>query len=484
MAFFPQIDSSGHVQSGAWHGYTSHPSQANMRNHPSQLQGQYQTQQHQPDRNQYPVRSRPQVQPNPQLRVPPQPQMNPVAQPYPYPNNNNNPYPGSYYPNPRRPQDRSEGHHQSGFTGTTNTPFNRSQPQLAPQPVQPTHQTWTASSNVPRALSHHPTQAPHPTTTLNDRRQSGFTGTTNTPFNHSQPQLPPQPSTDQVLMASSNVPRVSPHHPIQTSHPTTTLNGNRRRSGSQASTKTVQSSISRASSTRSSKAPQIKSPMLKISLEHPFFCGQRRSLIPDQIPETEVKKSEKSVWDVQQFSLPEDNPALMMIDCVQVCSLSLAWNIREHPSFSKQLGRDGQLHAPPKDFFRPLIKARFKSEVCIKTRQDNPLTECFHRWGCIVVESRDPDGTPPTMKQFLYDIWDYFRTPLTPEECLLFSNDDPSEAGSPTENNATERVKPAATRKRKPRRSDALRGYRRFSGLEVCPWFADTGDLFLYLEPM
>ena len=35
-----------------------------------------------------------------------------------------------------------------------------------------------------------------------------------------------------------------------------------------------------------------------------------------------------------------------------------------------------------------------------------------------------------------------------------------------------------------PTRRDVLWGYTRFAGLEVCPRFADTGDLFLYLEPL
>jgi len=227
--------------------------------------------------------------------------------------------------------------------------------------------------------------------------------------------------------------------------------------------------------------------MLKIPLVHPLVCGHRHSLIPDQIPETEIGKSEKSLWDARQFSLPQGNQAPMMIDAVQVCSLTLDWDITIHPSFAKENGRDGQVFAPPQHLHLPLIDAKFKSEVCIKTRQDNPLTKCFLRWGCIVVEPSDPNGIPPTMKQFLFDIWQYFHTPLTEEECLLFS-DDLAELHQIAENRAEKYVREGkqstVIRKKGPKRRDMLRGYTRFAGLEVCPSFADTGDLFLYLEPL
>ena len=228
--------------------------------------------------------------------------------------------------------------------------------------------------------------------------------------------------------------------------------------------------------------------MLKIPLVHPLVCGHRHSLIPDQIPETEIGKPERSVWDVRQFSLPQGSQVPMMIDAVQVCSLSLDWDITLPPSFAKETGRDGQVFTPARHLHLPLINAKFKSEVCIKTRQDNPLTQCFLRWGCIVVESRDPNGLSPTMKQFLYDIWDYFHTPLTEDERLTFTRDDLAKlhqiAESRAENYAKEGEQSPFIRGKGPTRRDVLWGYTRFSGLEVCPRFADTGDLFLYLEPL
>ena len=228
--------------------------------------------------------------------------------------------------------------------------------------------------------------------------------------------------------------------------------------------------------------------MLNISLIHPLVCGHRHSLIPDQIPETEIGKPEKSVWDSQQFSLAPGSQVPMMIDAVQVCSLSLDWDITLPPSFAKEIGRNGQAFTPPRHLHLPLIDAKFNSDVCIKTRQDNPLTKCFLRWGCIVVESRDPNGIPPTMKQFLYDIWDYFHTSLTEEECLMFTRDDLAKlrsiAESRVEKYTKEGVESPFIRGKAPTRRDVLWGYTRFAGLEVCPRFPDTGDLFLYLEPL
>ena len=216
--------------------------------------------------------------------------------------------------------------------------------------------------------------------------------------------------------------------------------------------------------------------MLKIPLIYPLVCGHRHSLIPDQIPETDTGKSERSVWDSRHFSLPQGSQAPMMIDAVQVCSLKLDWDITLPPSFAQETAPDGQVFIPPQHLDLPLIHARFKSEVCIKTRQDNPLTQCFLRWGCIVVQPRNSNGTPPTMKQFLYDIWEYFHTALTQEDCILFAKDGLAQM---VENRAENYA-----RGRGPTRRDVLWGYTRFAGLEVCPRFADTGDLFLYLEPL
>jgi len=222
---------------------------------------------------------------------------------------------------------------------------------------------------------------------------------------------------------------------------------------------------------------------------HPLVCGHRHSLIPNQIPETEVDRPERSVWDSQNFSLPQGSQGPMMIDAVQLRSLGLDWDITLPPSFAKEIGRDGQVFSPPRHFHLPLIDAKFRSEVCIKTRQDNPLTNCFLRWGCIVVESRDANGIPPTMKHFLYDIWEYFHTSLTEEECLLFARDDVVTMDQIVERRAENYARageqsPADIRGRGPTRRDVLWGYTRFAGLEVCPRFADTGDLFLYLEPL
>ena len=306
----------------------------------------------------------------------------------------------------------------------------------------------------------------------------------NTPFNRPLPNLLPESvhsNTHQALTPHSNVSRV----------PTaTTADSHQRRSRSQRSSIRAQSTRKSGTTPKrsASSAPQIKSRMLEISLVHPLVCGHRHSLIPDQIPETEIGKSEKSVWDNQQFSLPEGSQIPMMIDAVQVCSLSLDWDITLPPSFAKEIGRDGQVYTPPQHLHLPLINATFKSEVCIKTRQDNPLTKCFLRWGCIVVESRDPNGITPTMKQFLYDIWDYFQTPLTEAECSSFTEDDLTKlrqiAESRAENHTRYPERSPFIRGKGPTRRDVLWGYTRFAGLEVCPRFADTGDLFLYLEAL
>lgn len=304
------------------------------------------------------------------------------------------------------------------------------------------------------------------------------------PFNHPLPNLLPesmQSNARQALTPHSNLSRV----PTATS-----VDGHQRRSRSQRSSTRVQTNSKSVNTPRrsASNAPQIKSRMLNIPLVHPLVCGFRHSLIPDQIPETEIGKSERSVWDNQQFSLPEGSEIPMMIDAVQVCSLSLDWDITLPPSFAKEIGRDGQVYNPPRYLHLPLINAKFKSEVCIKTRQDNPLTKCFLRWGCIVVESRDPNGITPTMKQFLYDIWDYFHTPLTEEECSSFTEDDLAKlrqiAESRAENHTRVPDQSPFIRGKGPTRRDVLWGYTRFAGLEVCPRFADTGDLFLYLEAL
>ncbi|KAF8816818.1 hypothetical protein BYT27DRAFT_6378238 [Phlegmacium glaucopus] len=403
---------SGYAGPGPWHGYT-YPSQANWRAYPSQpLQGQYRPHQHQ---------------------TPRQPQMNQAAQPYFYPNDTSNPNPSPYHP-----QGRSQGNHKPGFADP-NTPFNRSQPYLTPQSVQPSaQQAWTPFSNA----SHIP------------------------------------PSRDQTQKS-------------QQSHRRASLNDHRRRSHSQRSNSRVRgASTSRATldPAASSNAPHIQSRMLNIAMVHPLVCGHRHSLIPDQIPETEVGRPERSVWDGQNFSLPQGSKSPMMIDAVQVRSLSLDWDITLPPSFAKEIGRDGQIFNPPRHLHLPLINAKFRSEVCIKTRQDNPLTKCFLRWGCIVVESRDPNGIPPTMKQFLYDIWEYFHTSLTEEECLFFAGGDLAKlyqiVESRVENYARKGEDSPDIRERGPTRRDVLWGYTRFAGLEVCPRFADTGDLFLYLEPL
>ena len=400
------------------HGYTSHPPQPNPRAYPSQLPAQYQQQPYQQAQSRHSLQNRPQFQSNPQ------PQTSRAAQPYFHPSGGSNPQPSPYYRHGYRPpQDGPQDNHKPSFPD--NTPSNRSLPYLPPESVQSNaHQSWTPHSNVSRV-------------------------------------------------------------------PTASLNGHQRRSHSQRSTTREQPTTSKsgASSTRKrsgSNAPQIKSRMLKISLVHPLVCGHRHSLIPDQIPETEIGKPEKSVWDVRQFSLPQGSQIPMMIDAVQVCSLSLDWDITLPPSFAKEIGRDGQVHTPPRHLHLPLINAKFRSEVCIKTRQDNPLTKCFLRWGCIVVESRDPNGITPTMKQFLYDIWDYFHTPLTEEECSSFTEDDLAKirqiAESRSENHSRDAEQSSFIRGKGPTRRDMLWGYTRFAGLEVCPRFADTGDLFLYLE--
>jgi len=69
----------------------------------------------------------------------------------------------------------------------------------------------------------------------------------------------------------------------------------------------------------------------------------------------------------------------MMIDAVQVRSFSVDRDITLPPSFPKEIGRDGLVYTSPRHLhlllaLLPLINAKFKSEVCIKTRQDNPFT--------------------------------------------------------------------------------------------------------------
>ena len=410
------------VHPSPWHGYPSHPSlQANPRAYSSQFQGQPQRHPERQNQHFFPPHLHNQSKPQPQPRIPPQPQTSHTTQPY--------------YPNPSSFHHRHRNHHR------------------------------------------HPQDRPPP-------QDNHKLGASNTPFNHSQMYLNTpqsvQPSAYQVLNAS----RAPSHH--QPSQP------HRRRSHSRGSSTRIQaanSSLHSSPRRASSKAPQIKSRMLKIPLTHPLVCGHRHSLIPDQIPETEIGKSVKSVWDTRQFILPPDSHAPMMIDAVQVCSLGLDWDITVPPAFAKETGRDGQVFNPPRHLHLPLINAKFKSEVCIKTRQDNPLTKCFQRWGCIVVESRDPNGTPPTMKQFLYDIWDYFHTSLTEDELSTsFTEDDLARlreaVESREEDYAREAELSAIICGRGPTRRDVLWGYTRFAGLEVCPRFADTGDLFLYLEPL
>ena len=378
--------------------------------------------------NRHSLQTRPQFQSNSRPQT--QPQTSQAAQPYFYPSGSNNPHPNPYYHNRNRrsSQDGPRDNHKPRYP-ENNTPFSR--------PLVPNPPPGSVQSNAHQALTPH-----------------------------------------------SNVSRV-PTAP--------SVDGHQRRSRSQRSTATRVQATSKSGGTTpkrsASNAPQIKSRMLKISLVHPLVCGYRHSLIPDQIPETEIGKSEKSVWDNQQFSLPEGSEIPMMIDAVQVCSLSLDWDITFHPSFAKEIGRDGQVHTPPRHLHLPLINAKFKSEVCIKTRQDNPLTKCFLRWGCIVVESRDPNGITPTMKQFLYDIWDYFHTPLTEEECSSFTEEDLAKLRQIAENRSENDHTRAPDRSpfirgKGPTRRDVLWGYTRFAGLEVCPRFADTGDLFLYLEAM
>jgi len=71
---------------------------------------------------------------------------------------------------------------------------------------------------------------------------------------------------------------------------------------------------------------------------------------------------------------------------------------------------------------------------------------------------------------------------------LMFTRDDLAKlrsiAQSRLEKYAKEGEESPFIRGKAPTRRDVLWGYTRFAGLEVCPRFPDTGDLFLYLEPL
>ena len=126
-------------------------------------------------------------------------------------------------------------------------------------------------------------------------------------------------------------------------------------------------------------------------------------------------------WSTIQFAAMQSSSYDDRCYDVQVRSLSLDWDITFPPPFAKEIG---SVYTPPRHLHLPLINAKFKTEVCMKTRQDNPLTKCFLCSGCIVFESRDPNGITPTTNRFLCDIWDYFKTSLTEEEHSSFAGDN------------------------------------------------------------
>ncbi|KAF8156084.1 hypothetical protein B0H34DRAFT_520730 [Crassisporium funariophilum] len=218
--------------------------------------------------------------------------------------------------------------------------------------------------------------------------------------------------------------------------------------------------------------------------------GRRMSIVHEQVPEIIGGQGRESVWDSAiALSLdPTTNrpQKLMMVKNIQFrhppCYPRVEWDVNTSPSAAKE-HRSPTVYGALRHHNMPVILAELRGDICIKTTQSNSLAHCLKLWGCVVIQL--VPGKPTTVEQLLYEIWDYFHTPIKHDD---YKGMPPgSRALIINEVNKRQEMYPSGVETmleiNRALRIDALFGLTRFAGLKMCPFFAVTGDLYLFLKP-